>query len=238
MTARMRPLAAALVMLCAAAPIAAADRDTHHPRHALRGTVTLDGAGATLRTCGDKGRDYAVVDATGGGEVTAAYRELAPQPGAPVFMELRGAVIATPPGARVDRALHVEAVERAEKQGLGCRRPLARFDALAIGSAPAWQIEVSRAAVTFASLDERGMLVFPPHGSEWPGEGALRYDGRSDAGHLAFAFEPGRCRDAATGNWYPLAARVVLNGTEYRGCAFRGRAGTGSTAAASATAPR
>ncbi len=214
-------LIAVLALLGAAAPLGAAELDPRHPRFLLRGMVTLDGATATFRTCGEKGRDYTVVDASSDASLSAAYRELAAQPGAPVFMALRGAVLAAPAGARIERELHVEAVERAEKQGPGCRRALGRIEALALGGTPAWQIELSPAGVTYASLDERGTLVFPPVGTAWDADGALRYEGRTETATLSLALEPGRCRDTATGNWYPLSAQVVLNGTAYRGCAFR-----------------
>jgi uncharacterized membrane protein len=218
---RLAPLLAALVMLAGAA--AAADPDPRTARHALRGTLAMHGDAGVFRTCGEKGREYLLVDASSGGEIAAAYRELAASPGAPVFMELVGVVLESPPGVRPDRALQAERLARAERTGPGCRRVVGRIEALALGASPAWQIEVSPAGVTFASLEERGMLAFPPRGGDWPAEGALRYEGRSPAGTLALDLEPGRCRDPSTGNLYPLSARAVLNGTEYRGCAFRGR---------------
>jgi len=228
---RLALLLAALATLAGAA--AAADPDPRAARHALRGTLVMQGDAGVFRTCGDKGREHFLVDATGGAEITAAYRELAASPGVPVFMELVGIVVERPAGALPDRALQAERLARAERSGPGCRRVLGRIEALAIGSAPAWQVEVSPAGVTFASLEERGMLAFPPRTGEWPADGALRYEGRSETGTLSLALEPGRCRDASSGNLYPLTARVVLNGTEYRGCAFRGRstAATGPAAA-------
>jgi putative lipoprotein len=232
----MKRLAAAL-LLCALAPLAAAaEPEPRDQRFALRGMVTVEGNVARLRTCGDKGRDYTLVDETRSGDVTAAYRELVTGSGIPVFMELHGTVFAAPAGASIDRELRVEAVERAEKQGPGCRRMLGRIEALALGAGPAWQIEISSVGVTFASLDERGMLVFPPRSGAWPADGTLRYEGRSGAGTLALVLAPGRCRDSATANWYPMSARVVLNGAELRGCAMRGRVAPAT--APSTQAPR
>jgi uncharacterized membrane protein len=92
-----------------------------------------------------------------------------------------------------------------------------------MGSSPAWQVELARAGVTFASLEQPGMLIFPAHGAAWPPGTELRYSASSDAGTLALTLRPERCRDAASGNLYALSALAVLNGQEYRGCAFRGR---------------
>jgi uncharacterized membrane protein len=220
-----------------AAHAAAPEIDPRVARSIMRGTVVVESGTATFRTCGEKGREYLLTDATRETELTRAYGELAPRPGAPVFMELRGVVIAAPADAKIDRIVHAEAIERAEREGPGCRRPIARFDALVIGSTPAWQIEISRAGVTYAAIDPPGMKMFPPYTGEWPAAGGIRYDGTAESGALSIVLEPARCRDAATGNLYSLAARVQFNGTEYRGCAFRGRAGMAAPAAAAAPAP-
>jgi uncharacterized membrane protein len=223
----------ALLLAALAFQASAAVADPRALQHTLRGTVVMQGEGGVFRTCGDKGREYLLVDATGRGEIAAVYREMAPSAGAPVFMELAGTVVERPAGAQPDRALQAARLARAERTGPGCRRVLGRIEALAVGSSPPWQVEVSAAGVTFASLEERGMLAFPARAGEWPAEGALRYEGQSAAGTLSVALEPGRCREASSGNLYPLTARVVLNGTEYRGCAFRGR--TVAAAAPAAT---
>jgi uncharacterized membrane protein len=228
---RLAPLLAALALL--AGPAAAADPDPRTARHALRGMLTMQGDAGVFRACGDKGREYLLVDASQGGEIAAAYRDLAASPGAPVFMELVGVVLQSPPGVRPDRALQAERLARAERTGPGCRRVFGRIEALALGASPAWQIEISPVGVTFASLEERGMLAFPPRGGDWPADGALHYEGRSPAGTLFLDLEPARCRDSSTGNLYPLTARAVLNGTEYRGCAFRGRSAAPAGPAAS-----
>jgi uncharacterized membrane protein len=210
---------------------AAPEIDPRVPRSIMRGTLVVEAGAATFRTCGEKGRAYLVTDATRETELARVYGELAPRAGAPVFMELRGVVLAAPADAKTDRLVHAEAIERAEREGPGCRRPIGRFDALVIGSAPAWQIEVSRAGVTYAAIDPPGMKMFPPYSGEWPASGGIRYEGAADGGTLSVVLEPGRCRDAATGNLYSLTARVQFNGTEYRGCAFRGRAATATPAA-------
>lgn len=227
-------IAAILSGLIAATALHAAAReiDPRAPRSILRGTLVVEAGAATFRTCGDKGRDYLVTDATRETEVTRVYGELAPRAGAPVFMELRGVVVAAPVDARIDRLIHAEAIERAEREGPGCRRAIGRFDALVFGSSPSWQIEISRAGVTYAAIDPPGMKMFPPFTGDWPAAGGIRYDGTAESGALSIVLEPARCRDAATGNLYSLAARVQFNGTEYRGCAFRGR--TGATAPAAA----
>ena len=214
-----------------AAHAAAPEIDPRVPRSILRGTVMVESGAATFRTCGEKGRDYSLTDATREGELLRLYGELASRGGAPVFMELRGVVAAAPADARIDRVVLAEAVERAEREGPGCRRPIGRFDALVIGSTPAWQIEISRAGVTYAAIDPPGMKMFPPFSGEWPTSGAVRYEASTEGGTLTIALEPARCRDAASGNVYSLAARVLFNGNEYRGCAFRGRAGTAAPAA-------
>jgi uncharacterized membrane protein len=225
--------AIALAFFVAGGAVAAgAEIDPRAPRSIMRGTVTIESGNATFRTCGDKGRDYLLVDASRETELTRLYAELAPRAGVPVFMELRGVVVSAPADARIDRAVHAEAIERAEREGPGCRRPINRFDALVIGSSPAWQVEISRAGVTFAAIDPPGMKIFPPYAGEWPAAGGVRYDGKAESGVLSIVLEPMRCRDAVTGNLYSLAARVQFNGTEYRGCAFRGRAGAATSAAA------
>ena len=86
--------------------------------------------------------------------------------------------------------------------------------------------------MTFAAIDPPGMKMFPPYAGEWPASGGIRYEGAAEGGTLSIALEPARCRDAATGNLYSLAARVQINGAEHRGCAFRGRAGTAAPGAA------
>lgn len=229
----MKTAALALTLIVATAAHAAPPEiDPRVPRSILRGMLVVEAGAATFRTCGEKGRDYLVTDATREIELVRVHGELAPRPGAPVFMELRGVVVAAPPDAKIDRLVHAEAIERAEREGPGCRRPIGRFDALVIGSTPAWQIEISRAGVTFAAIDPPGMKMFPPYTGEWPSVGGIRYEGTAESGALSIALEPSRCRDAATGNLYSLAARVQFNGADYRGCAFRGRAGAATPAAA------
>jgi uncharacterized membrane protein len=193
--------------------------------------LAVEGNVAAFRACGAKGREYELVDESRG-DVLALYRELASAPGAPVFMEVRGVVYALPGGRY---ALHAERLERAERQGPGCRRALGRLEALVLGSSPAWQVEIAPSGLTFASLEDRGMLMFPARAGEWPADGPLRYEGRSGEATLALTLEPARCRDAVSGNVYALAARAVVNGTEYRGCAIRGRGP--APAAAPAAAP-
>lgn len=222
----MRRAAAALAMTALAGIAVAADLDPAVPRHTLRGLVTVENGEPALRACGRDGRRYALVDAAGG-EVLRTYADLAAGPGAPVFMELRGAVLEGPAGAAgtaPPRILHAEALERAEREGPGCRAALGRIDARAAGTDPAWQAEFTRAGVTFASLRQPGMLMFAAHTAAWqPGE-PLRYSGTSDGSALELVLTPERCRDAKTGNVYSLSAIARLNGEEYRGCAYRGRA--------------
>lgn len=217
---------ALLVVVIAAALLAggarAAEPDPKAPRHLMRGTLSMAGEGGVFRTCGSKPREYVFADASRG-DVAAVYRELAAAPGAPVYMELRGVVLNLPGESAGRLELRAERLERAERQGPGCRRTLGRLEALALGSSPAWQAEIAPTGITFASLEDRGMLMFPARTGAWPLDAPLRYEGRSADAQLALALEPGRCRDALTGNLYGIHARAVLNGTEYRGCAIRGR---------------
>lgn len=217
----LQQLGALVAAATLAGPAPATGVDANAPRHLVRGTLQMEGSVALFRSCGAKGREYAFIDATRG-EIAAAYRELAAAPGAPVYMEVRGVVLGAPGDAgRLE--LRAEGLERGEREGPGCRRVLGRLEALLLGSAPAWQVEIGPSGVTFASLQDRGTLIFPARTGEWPPDGQLRYEGRAADATLALALDPGRCRDALTGNLYALSARAVLNGNEYRGCAIRGR---------------
>jgi putative lipoprotein len=211
-------------VLLAAPAVHAADADPAAPRYLVRGAMMMEGAVPVFKACGDKGREYTLVDASDG-DVSRVYRELAAAPGAPVFMEIRGVVFSAPAAAPARLEFRAERLERAERQGPGCRRALGRLEALALGSSPAWQVEIAPSGVVFASLDERGTMMFPARTGDWPADGALRYEGANGGATLALTLSPERCRDGTTGNLYALAARAVLNGTEYRGCAIRGRSG-------------
>lgn len=218
----MRALIAMALLAVSAAH--AADVDPAAQRYLLRGAMRLDDSVAVFKACGDKGREYTLVDGSGG-DVTRVYRELAATTGAPVFMEVRGVVLRPAAGGPARLELYAEKLERAERQGPGCRRALGRLEALVLGSSPAWQVEIAPSGVVFASLDDRGTLMFPARTGDWPTDGALHYEGASVGAALALTLTPERCRDGVTGNVYALTARAVLNGTEYRGCAIRGRFG-------------
>jgi uncharacterized membrane protein len=221
----MRTVLPALLLLIAAATHAA-DPEKQLPQSTLRGMLTVDADGAVLRTCGAKGRDYWIEDRANV-DIRKVYAALSLGPGKPVFMELRGVVTYGPkegPGARYDRALLLEALNRAEREGRGCYNNLRRVDARALGMEPGWQVEITRAGGTFASLANPAMQRFPFAPFETLPGGTLRYEGRVDGKALVLTLVPERCQDSMVGNLYPFTATAVVDGREYRGCGYTGDA--------------
>ncbi|MDX2183083.1 MAG: hypothetical protein SFW08_03765 [Gemmatimonadaceae bacterium] len=107
---------------------------------------------------------------------------------------------------------------------VGCsREPKAvRVELTAIGTSPAWSVEVASNAVTFRRASAP-TLVFPSTAPD-TGAGRRRWRGRRALTEPLFELmvEPQPCRDGTTATEYPFTAAVTWADSTWSGCAVDG----------------
>jgi len=197
----------------------------------LRGHLILGPEEGSFQPCGEEVR-LRVVDRTSG-DMEEAYRQLAGDPGRPLYVEIRGLRDPSRSEAAPGGTLTVLQLRQAAIETLGCDEDLA-FEVEAFGNEPFWKATLSEGTMTYSAppregwptgVGEMSMVCYEMSGVE---------DGRRvflsvslQFGEMEITLTEERCIDTMSGAWFHLSAKVRYLPAKgdyyaYFGCAREG----------------
>lgn len=95
----------------------------------------------------------------------------------------------------------------------------AGVDFRAIGQEPGWIVDIYTQDKIVALLDYgETRIEFPRGEPTYPVEGATRFESQVDGHTLAITYRRAPCEDAMSGEAYPSAVEVVVDGRTLTGC--------------------
>jgi len=188
---------------------------------AFRGHLVLGHEVRSFKPCGSDQESW-VLDRTGG-DLWDVYRKLTNEPYQPIYVEVRGLTGPAPQdgfGAQYDNQLTIVELRRAGVETRGCEEDLKGFDFHASGNEPFWNVIISKDAIVFSELGKPSLtfLYAQPRVSA----GRWGYSGKDDGTSIEMVIEEIRCIDSMSGEHFSFAAKVVLDGRPYKGCAREG----------------
>jgi uncharacterized membrane protein len=208
-----------------AAGDAASDRGTAAPSSPTRitGYLTIDEV-PVLALCGTG--EERTLDGPAFPDLLDLHGALAPgvEPMEGVFVDVLGSLVDGAGGAAIE-ALEVR---RAAWEGGGCGELEPGLVFRAHGTEPFWSLSVLAETLTWRTPEgERTLAHRGPYRSDrgdWLVDGTVEptVPGSGVTPVLTARFFPEPCRDAMSGAWFHMSAEVILDGQEYRGCAFSG----------------
>ena len=186
-----------------------------------RGTVAANGDHALFRACDDPAELW-LVDGEGAltqlltAETTSlyveAYGERGPVPDDLVAAKGKAGVF------MLEQLLYASV----GGEGRGCARPMPGYTVAARGNEPFWAAEVTATGMVWKQPQDPKEISLGELQSE-DAEGAVIYRA-SDAQHkLELHIEAQTSRDSMSGEYFAFAARAVLDGREFKGCAHVGK---------------
>lgn len=187
-----------------------------------RGTVALTTDTRVLRLCGGSEdlwlaqQDDQTLDET--------YARLAGEPGTPLFVEVRGERIPTPPGAAIPasfkQAFVLEELLYAGvvSEGGGCAAAVPAYRVLARGNEPFWSVEIDSDQLLLREVDAAAATRFSVQETQ-DAEGSVTYRGASGNKTLEITVTNNSCSDSMSGEYFAYAADLKLDGRTLRGCA-------------------
>jgi uncharacterized membrane protein len=201
---------------------AAASPDTESSLSIKRGTVALTTDTRVLRLCGE-GQDMWLVQQDDQ-VLDETYARLAGEPGTPLFVEMRGKRIESPPGTTIPatfkQAFIIEellyAAVPAESQG--CAAPVPAYRVLARGNEPSWSVEIGGDQLVLRQADAAESVRYPVEESQ-DAEGSVTYRGARGGQTLEMTVANGPCTDTMSGEFFAYAAEMTVAGKTLRGCA-------------------
>ncbi len=210
LAARLLRFAALALGACfAAAPCPAAD---DAGARIFRGNFAIGKSGPLFSAC-FSGTRVRLEDATADGALSAAYREITPQPGWAIFVEFSG----RQSGDRV----RADILHRASAGGPGCAESTADLGLVALGSDPVWGLETRASGMRLRILRESAPHDYPPP-TVTTAQGEVRYETATANSVLRVVVRPGACRDAMSGSLFDQRAEVRLDDRVLNGCAYWG----------------
>jgi putative lipoprotein len=211
-----RILAVAAAALGASLAAAAGPAEDEAGTRIFRGNFLVGKSGALFSPC-FSGTRVRLEDATAGGALGAAYREIAPQPGWAIFVEFSG--------RESGGHLRAEKLHRASAGGPGCAESIAELGLVALGSDPVWGLESRASGIRMRILRESAPREFPPPSvttNKDEPRGETRYETATANSVLRIVVRPGACRDALSGSLFDHIAEVHLDDLTLQGCAYWG----------------
>ena len=182
-----------------------------------RGMVTGEGDHATFRACDDP-TELWLIDGEG------TLTQLLTEDTTSLYVESygeRGPLHDDPTATRDyagDFMLEQLLYAASTAEGRGCDRPLPDNVVSARGNEPFWAVEVTQTGMLWKQPDDPKEIALGDLQAE-DAEGTVGYRA-SDAGHqLELQIEAQACRDSMSGEYFAFAARAVLDGREFKGCA-------------------
>jgi uncharacterized membrane protein len=104
----------------------------------------------------------------------------------------------------------------------GCAQPAANYIVAARGNEPFWSVEVTESQMTWRQTEEPREITLPSTVAQ-DAEGAVRYQAGDTAHDLELLLDAQPCRDSMSGEFFAYAARAVLDGMDFKGCARVGK---------------
>lgn len=96
---------------------------------------------------------------------------------------------------------------------------LAGVDFRAVGQEPGWIVDIYTQDRIVALLDYgETRLEFPRTEPTYPAEGSTRYESQANGHTLSITYRRFPCEDAMSGQAYPSAVEVVVDGRTLNGC--------------------
>jgi uncharacterized membrane protein len=187
----------------------------------FRGHLVLGHEVRSFKPCGSDQESW-VLDRTGG-DLWAVYRKLTNQPYQPIYVEVRGLTGPAPRdgfGAEYDNQLTIMELRRAGVETRGCEEDFGAFEFRASGNEPFWNVVISKDAVVFSELG-KPRLAFP-YVEPRVSAGRWWYSSKNDGRSIEIIIDEIRCIDSMSGEHFSFAAKVVLDGRTYTGCAREG----------------
>jgi uncharacterized membrane protein len=187
-----------------------------------RGIVTLSAERASFRPCGEQS-DLLLVDQTDGvlkrefaGEKDADGADQVPK----LYIEAYGErSIDQPAPAGFAGGFTLEEVLYATPdQTRSCDSPPQDYIVAARGNEPFWSAEVTEAALVWRQAEEpKEISIAAPQTQD--AEGAVSYAAANNDHKIELLIEAQACRDDMSGEYFAYAAKALLNGKQYTGCA-------------------
>jgi uncharacterized membrane protein len=104
----------------------------------------------------------------------------------------------------------------------GCDEPAPGYVVAARGSEPFWAVEVGDNSIVWRQPAEpKEIALGAPQTQD--AEGAVRYHASGNGHELELQVDAQTCRDPTSGELFAYAARAVLDGKEFSGCARVGK---------------
>ncbi len=190
-----------------------------------RGTVTLTADSRTLRFC-DEAVDVWLVD-QGDPTLDDVYAKLAGEPGTPLYVEVRGERMATPPGTAIPATFkQVFLLEEllyagAPADAAGCATGVPAYRVQARGNEPFWAIEIREDRMLLRQVGQATPLEFKMD-ETLGAEGTVTYGGASGGHSLELTITNNPCSDSMSGDYFAYTAEARLDGRTLNGCARLG----------------
>jgi uncharacterized membrane protein len=191
-----------------------------------RGTLSLTQNRSTFQPCGEKDALW-LLDQTDGVLMEALAAELTKE--APeLYVEAYGertAVTDDVPAARSYTGMFI--LEQVLYAGLpgevrGCNSPAPNYIVIARGNEPFWAIEVTESQTVWKQPEDPKEIVLGAPQTQ-DSEGAVRYQAAGGGHEIELLIDAQTCRDSMSGEFFAYAARALLDGVEFKGCARVGR---------------
>ena len=104
----------------------------------------------------------------------------------------------------------------------GCDEPAPGYIVAARGSEPSWAVEVGDNSIVWRQPAEPKEIVLGAPQTQ-DAEGAVRYHASGNGHELELQVDSQTCRDPMSSELFAYAARAVLDGKEFSGCARVGK---------------
>ena len=204
------------------ASAAAAPGDTDSSLAIKRGTIALTADTRVLRFCGQSEdiwlaqQDDQTLDET--------YAKLAGEPGTPLFVEIRGNRVASPPGTSIPASFkHAFVLEEllyagVPAEGIGCPATAPAYHALARGNEPFWSVEIGSDQLLLRQASSPTPSKYALQETQ-DAEGSVTYRGTSGDKALEITIMGSPCGDSMSGEYFAYTAELTLDGRSLRGCA-------------------
>lgn len=107
-------------------------------------------------------------------------------------------------------------------EGAGCAQPAPDYVVAARGNEPFWSAQVTDTGMVWKQPEAPREIVLSALQSQ-DSEGTVSYRASADGHHLELLIDAQACRDSMSGEYFAYAARAVLDGKEFKGCAHVGK---------------
>lgn len=178
----------------------------------------------TLRLCRESTDLWLAGEGEGLDEI---YSRLAGEPGASLYIEVRGERTATPQGTTIPatyaQTFLLEQVLFAVMPGEAgsCADSLPAARVRATGNEPSWSVEITAERVRIREPEPAAPLDLPVTESQ-DTEGTVTYRAAGEGHMLELVVIAQTCSDSMSGAYFAYTAEGYLDGRELRGCARLG----------------